>query len=197
MTNKERYQRAFSSLHTSPHFTVQLEDGSMRTTFLKTRAALAAAGTALALALGGTGAYAANIGGIQRTVQVWLHGELTNAVMTVDEEAGSYTITDGSGNRLRSGGGVAMEEDGSERPLTADEFYEYLSNEVCTDTEGGRLYLLYRDQRLDLTDQFKDSDYCYVALKDGNETIYATVTRQGGVATSRARYLMPNEFSTG
>ena len=37
--------------------------------------------------LGGTGtAYAANVGGIQRTVQIWLHGDQTQATLDVSND---------------------------------------------------------------------------------------------------------------
>ena len=35
MTNKERYQRAFSSLHTSENFKVRLEDNAMAAKYFK------------------------------------------------------------------------------------------------------------------------------------------------------------------
>ena len=70
---------------------------------------------ALVLALGSV-AYASDLGGIQRTVQLWLNGEMTDATLTVKN--GHYTVnyTDSEGNeRERSGGGVAFEPDGTER----------------------------------------------------------------------------------
>ena len=79
------------------------------------------------LLAGGTGtAYAANVGGIQRTVQVWLHGDQTTANMTVSDD-GTYTIEypDENGEtREISGGGIAYEADGTERPLTGEELLE-------------------------------------------------------------------------
>ena len=80
---------------------------------------------------GGTGtAYAANVGGIQRTVQVWLHGDQTTANMTVSDD-GTYTIEypDENGEtREISGGGIAYEADGTERPLTGEELLELAPN---------------------------------------------------------------------
>lgn len=41
---------------------------------------LAAAAIAVCVIVGGTGtAYAANVGGIQRTIQLWMHGDQTSA----------------------------------------------------------------------------------------------------------------------
>ena len=141
-----------------------------------------------------TGAYAADIGGIQRTIQIWIHGDLTDAILRVDEEEGTYSLTDGKGNVVEEGGGVAIEADGTERPLTSEEIAEDMENQVTTDTIDGRMYLFYGKQKYDITDEFSGSDYCYLTLKDGDRTIYVTVTKNGGIATSEKRYLMPNEF---
>ena len=44
-------------------------------------------GSAGCIILGGTGtAYAANVGGIQRTVQIWLHGDQTQATLDVSND---------------------------------------------------------------------------------------------------------------
>lgn len=83
MTNKERYKQAFSVLHTSDQFSVEVENMSRLNKKHNMKVAAAALAGCILLA-GGTGsAYAANVGGIQRTVQVWLHGDQTTANMTV------------------------------------------------------------------------------------------------------------------
>ena len=49
----------------------------------RTKMKTAAAVIAGCIILGGTGtAYAANVGGIQRTVQIWLHGDQTTIYLT-------------------------------------------------------------------------------------------------------------------
>ena len=71
---------------------------------------------ALVLALSGA-AYAADFGGIQRTVQIWFHGEQTDAVMTIRSDEYTVDFTDKDGNaHQRVGGGVAFHKDGTERP---------------------------------------------------------------------------------
>ncbi len=189
MTNREKYHRAFSALHTSDGFKVELEEKKMKQKF-RLRHALTAACVVLAAAAGGTTVYAANIGGIQRTIQIWLHGDQTDAVLTVDED-GTYTISDENMERIQGGGGVALGEDGSERPLTADEIYEDLANEVTTDTIDGRMYLLYKDQKKDITDEFTDKDVFYATLKGGDQVLYVTVMKDGSLAHSKDRYLLP------
>ena len=86
MTNKERYKQAFSVLHTSDQFSVEVENMSRLNKKHNIKVAAAALAGCILLA-GGTGsAYAGNVGGIQRTVQVWLHGDQTTANMTVSDE---------------------------------------------------------------------------------------------------------------
>ena len=84
MTEKERFQRAFAPLHASPDTMTEV----MKMTEQKTkrpalrRAATIGLAAALVLALGSV-AYASDLGGIQRTVQLWLNGEMTDATLTV------------------------------------------------------------------------------------------------------------------
>lgn len=68
MTNKERYKQGFSVLHTSDQFSVEVENMSRLNKKHNMKVAAAALAGCILLA-GGTGtAYAANVGGIQRTV---------------------------------------------------------------------------------------------------------------------------------
>ena len=194
MTNRENYKRAFSSLHTSECFSCRLEETmKVKSSLIEWRRALAAAGILLAVMVGGSTAYAANVGGIQRAIQIWLHGDQTEAVLTVDETAGTYTITDKNGTMIEGGGGVSIDADGKERPLTAEEITQDLANRVTTDTIDGRMYLLYHSQKFDITDKFADSDYYFVTLKDSDTTLYVTVSKDGAVASSPDRYPQPGK----
>mgnify|MGYP002678966765 CR=1 FL=1 len=178
MTNKERYKQAFSVLHTSDQFSVEVENMSRLNKKHNIKVAAAALAGCILLA-GGTGtAYAANVGGIQRTVQVWLHGDQTTANMTVSDD-GTYTIEypDENGEtREISGGGIAYEADGTERPLT------------------GTVWLYYKNQKIEITDKFQD-DVCYVKVQDGDETLYVTVKYQNGLAYSNEKYVEADEFN--
>lgn len=102
------------------------------------------------LLAGGTGsAYAANVGGIQRTVQVWLHGDQTTANMTVSDD-GTYTIEypDENGEtREISGGGIAYEADGTERPLTGEELLEKRTARMWNITTTERYGCIIRIRR--------------------------------------------------
>ena len=87
----------------------------------RTKMKTAAAVIAGCILLGGTGtAYAANVGGIQRTIQLWIHGDQTNATLNVSDN-GTYTMEyyDENGELQESGGGgIAFEADGTQRSLT-------------------------------------------------------------------------------
>ena len=141
----------------------------------------------------GSAAYAMDVGGIQRIVQVWIHGDQTDATFTV--ENGSYTLDykDADGNDVhQSGGGVAY-ENGTERPLTDEELLEELSMPDVEYKEDGTVWVYYLDQKMEITDKF-ENDICYVKLKADGKTQYITVKYQGGFATSPHGYVQPSEF---
>ena len=172
MTEKERFQRAFAPLHASPDTMTEV----MKMTERKTkrpalrRAATIGLAAALVLALGSV-AYASDLGGIQRTVQLWLNGEMTDATLTVNE--GSYTLRypdkDGTEHEM-GGGGIAIEDDGT-------------------------VTVYYLDRALDVTDKFDEDGVCYVQLEGGEKTIYMTIKRGNGYATSTTKYILPSEFN--
>ena len=197
MTEKERFQRAFMPLHASPDTMTEV----MKMTERKTkrpalrRAATIGLAAALVLALGSV-AYASDLGGIQRTVQLWIKGDQTDAVMTIDQ--GHYTIdyTDKDGTEHEmGGGGVAIEDDGTERALTEEELFEHLNQPEVEESEDGTVTVYYLDQSLDVTDKFNEDGVCYVQLEGGKKTIYMTIKRGNGYATSTTKYILPNEFN--
>lgn len=193
MTEKERFQRAFAPLHASPDTMTEV----MKMTEQKTkrpalrRAATIGLAAALVLALGSV-AYASDLGGIQRTVQLWLNGEMTDATLTVKN--GHYTDSEGN-ERERSGGGVAFEDDGTERALTEEEMLEDLNAPEVKESEDGTVTVYYLDQKLDVTDKFNEDGVCYVQLEGGEKTIYMTIKRGNGYATSTTKYILPSEFN--
>lgn len=160
MTEKERFQRAFAPLHASPDTMTEV----MKMTERKTkrpalrRAATLGLAAALVLALGSV-AYASDLGGIQRTVQLWLNGEMTDAT------------------------------------LTEEEMLEHLNAPEVEEREDGTVTVYYLDQKLDVTDKFDEDGVCYVQLEGGEKTIYMTIKRGNGYATSTTKYILPNEFN--
>ena len=139
-------------------------------------------------------AYAADIGGIRRIIQIWLYGDQTTAVL--DVQNGQYTVTDEEGSFIMGGGGVAFEPDGSERPLTEEEILEHLDHPEVAHNDDGSIWVYYRGQKIEITDRFDADGYCYLELRDGEDTLYATIDKNGGMATSPTDYPQPDEFGT-
>ena len=115
MTNKEKYKQAFSVLHTSEDFAMEVEKMSKFYKAKRQKMVAAAATIALCVVFGGsTTAYAANVGNIQRKVQIWLKGDQTDAVMniTTTEEATEYEIVyedeNGTEHTMQGGGDSAF-----------------------------------------------------------------------------------------
>lgn len=201
MTDKEKFQRTFDKLHASPdvltevlNMTTDKKIVPIRKKHGFTRAAAAIA--ALVLAVGsGSVAYAMDLGRIQRIVQVWIHGDQTDATFIVDN--GTYTLDykDADGNDVhRGGGGVAFNQDGTERPLTEEELWDEINAPDVSYEEDGRVIVYYLTQELDITDKFKD-DICYVQLQVDGETRYMTIKYRNGYAMSPHGYVQPEEFN--
>ncbi len=193
MTNKEKYKLAFSVLHSSRIVSMEEERMMIMKKKARFQAAAAAIAVCLAFAGGGSIAYAADLGGIQWKVQVWIHGDPTDADLIYNPE-GTYSLSfqtkDGSVESVQ-GGGVAIEADGSERPLSKEELLDELDQPMVEYNEDGTVWVYYRDQKMDITDQFKDG-ICYVKISNGGETLYMTVKYQDGWSTSPHKYVEPN-----
>lgn len=196
MTEKEKFQRAFAPLHASPDTMTEV----MKMTERKTkrpalhRAATIGLAAALVLALGSV-AYASDLGGIQRTVQLWLNGEMTDATLTVNE--GSYTLRypdkDGTEHE-RGGGGIAIEDDGTERALTEEEMLEHLNAPEVVYEDDGTVMIYYRGQSLDITDRFDENGLCHVLLRDeqdGGKTLFVTIRYNDCYSYNSTKYEDP------
>lgn len=195
MTNKEKYQRAFSVLHASDEFIMEVKP--MRQTTRKSIPRLVAICAAIVMVIGmSVVAYAADVGGIQRTIQIWLHGEQTDAVLEIQDGEYSLGYEDAEGTPHEiHGGGVAFGDDGQERPLTDEEIMEHLNGPEVDYKEDGSVWVYYMDQALEVTNLFEDG-ICYVQLKDGDDSLYMTIKHNGGFATSPHKYLSPDSFNT-
>lgn len=195
MTNKEKYQRAFSVLHASDEFIMEVKP--MRQTTRKSIPRLVAICAAIVMVIGmSVVAYAADVGGIQRTIQIWLHGEQTDAVLEIQDGEYSLGYEDAEGTPHEiHGGGVAFGDDGQERPLTDEEIMEHLNGPEVDYKEDGSVWVYYMDQALEVTDLFEDN-VCYVQLKDGDGSLYMTIKYGRGHATSPHKYLSPDSFNT-
>ena len=160
---------------------------------------LAAAAIAVCVIVGGTGtAYAENVGGIQRTIQLWMHGDQTSATFNFNTDDGSYNLEyqDANGETVsQGGGGVALGPDGSERPLTEDEIMEELNAPDVEYLDDGSVWVYYKNQKIEITDKFDKDNICYVKIENGDETIYMTVKYQDGYSTSPDKYPDPRSFN--
>lgn len=197
MTNKEKYKQAFSVLHTS-----DISEGEvkyMAKLKKQQKMKLAAAAIAVCVIVGGTGtAYAANVGGIQRTIQLWMHGDQTSATLDLNTDNGSYSLEykDTDGNTVtQGGGGVAFDADGNERPLTEDEIMEELNAPDVEYLDDGSVWIYYKNQKIEITDKFDKDNVCYVKIENGDETIYMAVKYQNGYSTSPDKYPDPRSFN--
>ena len=208
MSNREQYKKAFSVLQASGDFTL----GDEKMAVLKKKAMLrtfAAAACACLVIVGSSRiAYAANVGGIQRTIQLWMYGEQTDVTIDFDG-SGNYSMeyTDADGNtRELGGGGFDVDADGTKRALTEDELIWHLFEEVDVSyNDDGRIMLYFQGQVADITDKF-ENDICYIFLNgtDLNGTdvsLYVTVLKaeDGGfpIASSPDRYLQYKETEPG
>lgn len=194
MTNKQRYKQVFSTLHASDCI---MEVKAMKRKTYIPRLAAACAAVVMVMSAA-TVAYAADIGGIQRIVQIWIKGDQTDAVL--ETSGNGYTVTyDGQDGESHSfgGGGVAFNDDGTERPLTDEEILEHLNSPDVEYREDGAVWVRYRGEELDITDRFDESGVCYVKLTGDDGSLYMTVKYQGGHATSPHSYIAPEDFNTG
>lgn len=197
MTNKQRYQRTFSALHASED--CLMEGMTMKHGKKIYVSRLAAACLAVVMIVGlASVAYAANVGGIRRSIQLWINGDQTDAVL--DIQGSEYTVTyqgqDGASHEF-GGGGVAIDDDGSERPLTEDEIMDQLDSPDVQYREDGSVWVCYRDGETEITDRFDENGVCYVQIKTDDGPLYLTVKYKGGFASSPHSYVSPQSFNTG
>ena len=201
MTDKEKFQKTFEKLHASPDVITEVlsmsEERKVVSINKKRGMHRVAAAVAAMIIIVGSGsvAYAMNLGGIQRIVQIWIHGEQTDATFMVDE--GEYTLEykDKDGNTVQqNGGGIALEADGTERPLTEEELWEEVTAPEVEYKEDGTVWVYYKNQKLNITDKF-ENEICYLKLEDGDEVKYLTIKYQNGYAMSPHGYVQPSEFN--
>lgn len=196
MTNKEKYKHAFSAIHASDDFSLEVEKMERTNKQHKFKTMIAAFAACVMLVGSATAAYAADIGGIQRTIQLWIHGDQTEATIQFDGD-GNYSMdyTDDEGTvKHQGGGGVAIAPDGTETPASEEDLMEQLTAPDVKYEDDGSVWIYWFDQKVDITDQF-ENDICYVQLVNGEKILYMTVKYQNGYATSPNKYLSPSEFN--
>lgn len=191
MTEKELYRKTFDEVAASGMRKLEVCDimNNVRVHKIpkKTSAVLVAA---VLFVVGVVGAYAADIGGFRHTVQLWLYGEQVE--ITVSGVDGSYQIEDSDGEVIQSGGGIAIEPNGSERPLTEDEIMEELGHaQPMINVVDGKMTLYFEDQIIDISEKFEDG-ICRIELPDRNGmTLYVTVRDDGALSASNDGFVDP------
>ena len=195
MTNKEKYQNTFSVLHASDRCLEEVKRMNKARGYYWKKIIVAGSAAILMLAMAAV-AYAKDVGGIQRNVQIWLYGELTDAVMVVENGEYTMTYTDENGEtHERQGGGIVY--DGpfhSARPITADELLEIPPSPEVKYEDDGSVWLYYMEQKMDITDEFDEDGYCYVTVMEGDHPLYVTVKYQTSLCAQGNRYAMPKDF---
>lgn len=201
MEEWKKFKKTFEKLHASPdimkevlNMSVSEKNAPAKKKYFTYKIAAA---IAIAVVVVGTGsvAYAKNWGGIQRIVQIWIHGEQTDAVFTVD--SGKYTLKyeDAEGQTIsQSGGGVAFNADGTERALTEEELWSEANAPEVVYEEDGTVWVYYLDQKIDITDKFEDG-ICYMELRVDDKIQYMTIKYQNGYSMSPYSYIQPDQFN--
>ena len=105
---------------------------------------------------------------------------------------GTYADKDGKQKEF-GGGGIAINQDGSERSLTQEEIMEELNAPDIEYEKDGSVILYYKNQSIDITHKFNKDNICYVKLVDGDDSLYVTVKYNNGCAYSPNKYI----FSAG
>lgn len=140
-----------------------------------------AAAVACALIIGVPGTvYAADIGGIQEKITMWLYGRQMEVEVTENGSGGyQFTYDRGDGEEEIMGyGGVSIDEDGSMTWISADELAEHINESVSVDEdEDGRVWVYYHDQKMDITDLFDENGVYGFNLEKGDRTVYVEVTK--------------------
>lgn len=180
MNNKERYKQAFSALQTSGQLSMEVEKMTEIQKKHK-RNMIAAAAVACSVIIGGSGtAYAADIGGIQQKVFIWLHGAQTEADI-VENGEGGYTVRyerDGEEYGVSAFGGVSIDSDGTQTWLSADELVDAMNESADVDEDAdGKVWVYYYDQKADVTDLFDDEGICRVKMAHEDKVIYLEIER--------------------
>ena len=191
MTNKQRYQRTFSVLHASEDCLMEVKVMKHTKKIHVPRLAAACAAAVMLMGLA-TAAYAADVGGIQRSIQIWVSGDQTDAVL--DVQGRDYTVTyqdeDGVAHEI-GGGGVAYDDFGGERPLTEEEILELLDSPDVQYRDDGSAWVCYHSETIEITDLFDEDGFCYVQLNTDNGPLYLTIKYHEGYSSSRHSYPSP------
>lgn len=192
MTNKEKYKQAFSAMHISDEFSLEVKNMTNTSNKPKLKRLVASIAVCVLIVGSATAAYATDSCEIQRALQLWIRGDQTDVTIQFDGN-GNYNmdyIDDEGDSKHQSGGGVAYDENGNARPLKEDEILEHLNKPEVNYEEDGSVWIYYYDQKIDITNKFEDG-VCYAKVLNGEETLYMTIKYQNGCSISHRKYQIP------
>ena len=200
MTNKEKFQYTFGRMHASLDILTEVlnmtehNTNSIRKKQMIYKVAAAVCACLIVIGTGGA-AYAMNLGGIQRKIQIWIEGDKTDAILNVSERSYSLDYEDADGEMVhRAGGGINFDVDGNEIPLAEEDVLQIIyAPEVCYE-EDGSVWVYYYDQKMEITDRFENG-FCNILIQRGDEKVYMTIKYQDGYSYSRNKYANPSDFN--
>lgn len=191
MTNKERYKQAFSVLHASDDISLEVKAMKNEKKLFKMKFAMAACFCAVMVCASATIAYAADIGGIQEKLHVWIHGEQAEVDVTANPDGGyTFSYTEDDQTHIVAAGGVSIDDSGKETPLSAEELADSFTNEVET-KEDGSVWLYYRSLAVDITDYLQNGT-CKLAYNDNGTMIYFDIADDNGGGYQLTRSTAPD-----
>lgn len=165
MTDRQRYKQAFSVLHASENnFEEVITMKKAGRTPVRRLIAVCAV-VVMLIAMAGV-AYAADVGDIQQTIHIWLHGEKE---VQASDGTTVYTLTVGE---------FAVADDGEavEPSMGEDEIAERLNGEMpdIQYLEDGRVIVHFDGEEIDITDRFVDGE-CVIPLEVDGNSVYLTI----------------------
>lgn len=196
MTNKEKYKQAFSAIHTSNNFSLEVKKMKRTNRHYIFKALVASVAACVLIVGSATAAYAANLGGIQRIMQLWIYGDQTEVTIQFAGD-GSYNMeySDKEGDfKQQGGGGITFMPDGTELPASEEDLIKHLTAPDVEYKVDGSVWVYWFDQKIDITDKFENG-VCYIQLVNGKDILYMTVKYQNGFSTSPNKYLNPTAFN--
>lgn len=197
MTDQEKFKKTFGTMHASPDILTEVMNMTSENVrpirVRRNKMKIAAAVVACILVLGaGTTVYAMNVGGIQRIVQVWFHGDQTDATLNVYDDFFTLDVEDGeiSYHKEVYNEPDTFNEDGTPVEISEEELLEHLNDPEVVYEEDGSVWVYYYDQKMEITDKFEDG-ICYCQVKHDDKTFYLTVKYQEGYSMSTDCYIEP------
>ncbi|MEY8468932.1 hypothetical protein [Faecalibaculum rodentium] len=164
---REAYQRVFSRIQIPEPVDVEtiMKENRRETGMNFWQKHAAALGAALVIA-GSTGvAYAADLGGIRTTVNVWLHGEQKELEAVPDGSGGYEFYENGSDEPIGGGGGIWYDENGVEHEASAQDVADNMKPPVEI-LDDGRVTLELKEKVWDITGEVQRGKEAYFHAGD-------------------------------